>query len=402
MASEWRHCSLGDVVELKRGYDLPERDRRPGKTPIISSSGPSGYHNEAKVSGPGVVTGRYGTLGEVFYVANDFWPLNTTLYVRDFKGNDPRFISYFLRSLDFLAYSDKAAVPGLNRNHLHQARVSLPADVSEQRAIAHILGTLDDKIELNRRTSETLDEMTLALFRSWFVDFDPVRAEIEGRDSGLPRTLANLFPSGFVDSELGQIPDGWTVSAVYHVADVAYGAPFSSSLFNGQQEGLPLIRIRDLASELPSVWTVESHPKGHKVKPGDIVVGMDGEFRAYLWGGAEGWLNQRVCAFMPRPGWSAAFVRNAIAEPLARVEATETATTVIHLGKGDIDLFKVVVPARSIVNVFNRICQPWYDRMVLAKQQSRNLNSLRDALLPRLIHGDLRVCDAEKVVGSAK
>ena len=106
----------------------------------------------------------------------DFWPLNTTLYVRDFKGNNPRFIAYFLRSLDFSAYSDKAAVPGLNRNHLHEASVRVPP-VPEQRAIADVLGTLDDKIELNRRMNQTLEEMARALFKSWFVDFDPVHAK---------------------------------------------------------------------------------------------------------------------------------------------------------------------------------------------------------------------------------
>ena len=102
MAGEWQEASLGEVIELKRGYDLPQRKRIPGSVPLVSSSGVTYYHAEAKVRGPGVVTGRYGTLGEVFFVPSDFWPLNTTLYVRDFKGNDPRFVSYFLRGLDFL------------------------------------------------------------------------------------------------------------------------------------------------------------------------------------------------------------------------------------------------------------------------------------------------------------
>ena len=100
--SEWIETRLGEVIELKRGYDLPQRKRELGSVPIVSSSGVTDYHSEAKVVGPGVVTGRYGTLGKVFFMANDFWPLNTTLYVRDFKGHDPRFISYFLRILDFL------------------------------------------------------------------------------------------------------------------------------------------------------------------------------------------------------------------------------------------------------------------------------------------------------------
>ena len=176
-ATEWRETTLGEVIELKRGYDLPQHKRTPGPVPVVSSSGPTDYHSESKVQGPGVVTGRYGTLGQVFFIPNNFWPLNTALYVRDFKGNDPRFISYFLRGVDFSAYSDKAAVPGLNRNHLHQEVVRIPTDINEQRAIAHILGSLDDKIELNRRMNETLEEMARALFKSWFIDFDPVHAK---------------------------------------------------------------------------------------------------------------------------------------------------------------------------------------------------------------------------------
>ena len=182
---EWREVPLGQVIELKRGYDLPQRDRTLGGTPVVSSSGISDWHSEAKVKGPGVVTGRYGTLGKIYFIPGDFWPLNTALYVRDFKGNDPRFISYFLRGIDFLAYSDKAAVPGLNRNHLHEAIVRYPIDISEQRAITHILGALDDKIELNRRMNQTLEAMACAIFQDWFVDFGPVRAQA-GRPGTLP------------------------------------------------------------------------------------------------------------------------------------------------------------------------------------------------------------------------
>ncbi len=126
------------------------------------------------------------------------------MYVQDFKGNDPRFISYFLRSLDFSSCSGKAAVPGLNWKHLHKEAVHIPATFVEQRAIAHAFGALDDKVELNRRMNATLEAMVRALFRSWFVDFDPVRAKMEGRDTGLPQDIADLFPDRLADSELGK------------------------------------------------------------------------------------------------------------------------------------------------------------------------------------------------------
>src|SRR4051812_9820761 len=133
MNSEWTTKLLGDVIELKRGFDLPQSQRRPGAVPIVSSSGISGRHAEFRVRGPGVVTGRYGTIGQVFYVEEDFWPLNTTLYAKDFKGHSPRFVYHLLGTVQFLDYSDKAAVPGINRNHLHQAKIVLPAPEIEDR-----------------------------------------------------------------------------------------------------------------------------------------------------------------------------------------------------------------------------------------------------------------------------
>jgi type I restriction enzyme, S subunit len=142
----WVTTKLGDVVTLKRGYDLPSSIRELGDVPVVSSSGVTGQHNVAKVNGPGVVTGRYGTLGEVFFIDKDFWPLNTSLYVQHFKGNVPRFIAYFLRQVLSQLSSDKAAVPGVNRNDLHAKTVRLP-DPKIQERIADTLATYDDLIE---------------------------------------------------------------------------------------------------------------------------------------------------------------------------------------------------------------------------------------------------------------
>lgn len=197
MSSEWKTGKLGDFIELKRGYDLPHANRQPGRVPLVSSSGISDFQAESKVKGPGVITGRYGTIGQVYFVAEDYWPLNTTLYVRDFKGNDAKFICYFLKTLNFLAYSDKAAVPGVNRNHLHEASVTLPSHAT-QKEIAAFLGALDDRITLLRETNTTLEAIAQALFKSWFVDFDPVRAKQEGREpEGMDADTAALFPDNF-------------------------------------------------------------------------------------------------------------------------------------------------------------------------------------------------------------
>ena len=159
----WRETDLGNVLELKRGYDLPRRHRTTGTVPVVSSSGATDTHGEARVKGPGVVTGRYGNIGEVFFVSSDFWPLNTTLYVRDFKGNDPGFISHFLRGLDFDAHSGKTAVPGVNRNHLHRTTVVFPPDIGEQRAIAAILSSVDEALEKSASAIDSIQVVKSAL-----------------------------------------------------------------------------------------------------------------------------------------------------------------------------------------------------------------------------------------------
>ncbi|MBK8889216.1 MAG: restriction endonuclease subunit S [Dechloromonas sp.] len=139
---EWVVRDLGAVATLQRGYDLPHRNRKPGSVPVITSSGFGETHSEARVFGPGVVTGRYGTIGEVYLVEEDFWPLNTTLYVKDFHGNDPWFVAYLLRTIDFHSHSGKSGVPGVNRNDLHELAVRLPP-LREQRAIAAALSDVD-------------------------------------------------------------------------------------------------------------------------------------------------------------------------------------------------------------------------------------------------------------------
>ncbi len=146
-AVAWKKKPLGSVATLQRGFDLPSRMRKPGPFPIVTSSGTEDTHCESKVRGPGVVTGRYGTIGEVFFVPNDFWPLNTTLYVRNFHGNNPLFVSYLLRTLDFHTHSGKSGVPGVNRNDLHEIVVSFPPTETEQSTIAQALADADALIE---------------------------------------------------------------------------------------------------------------------------------------------------------------------------------------------------------------------------------------------------------------
>lgn len=290
----------------------------------------------------------------------------------------------------------------INLKDLRALPIPFPPE-GERLAITKMIGAIDDRITLLRETNTTLEAITQALFKSWFVDFDPVHAKMQGRaPEGMDEATAALFPDSFEDSELGKVPKGWRIESIYEVAKLVYGAPFASKKFKSDPPGKPLVRIRDLKDERPGVYTEEVHPKGYLLQPGDIAVGMDGEFRAYVWGGEEAWLNQRICVFQPINGANSVFVRLSIAPLLASVEASETATTVIHLGKNDIDRFKILHPGNAVLNSFGLITTSLYERVVRNKHVIQNLGSIRDTLLPRLISGQLRIKEAKQTLQEAE
>ncbi|MCY4354419.1 MAG: restriction endonuclease subunit S [Truepera sp.] len=391
MEAEWQETSLGELIELKRGYDLPQRNRSPGPFPLVSSSGVTDYQAVSKVAGPGVVTGRYGTLGKVFFVPEDFWPLNTTLYVRDFKGNDPRFISYFLRSVDLSPYSDKAAVPGLNRNHLHQAQVRFPADVAEQRTIAQILGSFDDKIELNRQLNETLEELARAIFKDWFVDFGPVRAKLEGRDTGLPEQLAELFPDRLVESELGGMPEGWKISTVGECFNLAMGQSPPGSTYNEQGEGLPFFQGRsDFGFRYPENRKFCTAPT-RIAQPGDTLVSV----RAPVGDINMAWEScciGRGVAALRHKSTTMSFSYYSTWKIQRELQAYEHTGTVFGaINKGQFEALRVIEPSPDIVAAFDSYAQPLDGKIRSNTAESRTLTALRDTLLPRLVSGEMRV-----------
>lgn len=372
MVAEWRESTWGEEVSLEYGKAIRGYQEAHGKFRVFGSNGPVGWTDNALADGPGVILGRKGAYRGVQFWREPFWVIDTAYYVVPKTKLDMRWLYYAIKHYKLGEIDDGSPIPSTTRAAVYVRELAVPSP-EEQRAISEILGALDDRIDNLRHTNTTLQAIAAALFKSIFVDFDGVPQE------------------DMLESELGLIPKGWRVGSVYEIADVRYGAPFASSKFNVKGVGLPLVRIRDLRDERPGVWTPEVHPKGYLIQPGDIIVGMDGEFRAYLWGGEPAWMNQRTCAFHPKQPHCAAFVHNAIAPHLAHVEATEVATTVIHLGKCDIDNFRVIVPPEEVARRFETLCQPLYDRIVAGKQLATTLAALRDALLPRLISGQLRV-----------
>jgi type I restriction enzyme S subunit len=272
---QWQEMSLGDFVTLQRGHDLPDQERRPGKVPILGSFGITGYHDSAKAKGPGVTVGRSGaSFGVVSYTPVEYWPLNTALYVTDFHGNHERFAYYFLKTIDFKRYNSGSAQPSLNRNYIHPIPVKIPA-LAEQRAIAHILGTLDDKIELNRRINATLEAMARAIFKSWFVDFDPVRAKAEGRDTGLPKAVADLFADTFEDGEVERVPKGWKVVALGTQVEAQKGLSYKGSGL--AVDGVPMHNLNSVYEgggyKFEGIkFYAGDYEERHIIEPGDLIV----------------------------------------------------------------------------------------------------------------------------------
>jgi type I restriction enzyme S subunit len=406
----WRSTTLGEVLELKRGYDLPSRDRCEGPYPIVSSSGVSGYHSQAMAKGPGVVTGRYGTIGHVFYIPQDFWPLNTSLYVRDFKGNDPRFISYFLRTLNFLAYSDKAAVPGLNRNHLHMAEVSIPP-VPEQKAIAAVLGTLDDKIEVNRNQARVLEGIARAVFRSWFVDFDPVRRAATGEPIGLPHDFAVLFPKRLVDSPIGEVPEGWKVGTLGELLSLSRDAIDPGEHPNEEFDHFSIPAFD--AGQMPS------RDRGATIKSQKFVVTVDCVLvsklnprtpRVWLPPTADSRRQVASTEFLVCKGDAASHTSREFVYCMTTSEslvehltthASGTSNSHQRVRPQDFLSFRCVQPPAHVLRAFTQMGSPIFGRIAVSRAQSATLAAVRDALLPKLISGDLRIADAEMIIGRA-
>ncbi len=206
---KWNILDFKDVCTLQRGFDLPANNRQPGAYPLVAANGISDYVSEYKVAGPGVTTGRSGTLGKCFYIRENFWPLNTSLWVKDFKGNDAYFIYLLISSLDFSNFNAGSGVPTLNRNHLDLIRISLPPK-TQQKKIAEIISSFDEKIELNRQINANLEKLASALFKHWFVDFEfPDKNGKPYKSSG----------GKMVDSDLGQIPEEWEKKPLDKVAN---------------------------------------------------------------------------------------------------------------------------------------------------------------------------------------
>ena len=373
----WETVQLAEFVTLKRGYDLPSSRRVDGSVPVVSSSGVTGRHDTAKVKGPGVVTGRYGTLGEVFFVSDDFWPLNTSLYVQDFKGNDPRFSAYFLKHVLAKTNSDKAAVPGVNRNHLHALAVRVTQNIDEQKAIASVLSAYDDLIENNRRRIQLLERAARLLYREWFVHLrfpghQHIRI-IDGVPDGWERkTLGDISKTNTESYQTATLPD--EINYI-DISSVTRGRiTDKTTLPSNEAPG----RARRNAKSGDVIWSnvrpnlcafaLILDPKENDVfSTGFTILSPDGVPFSYLY------LLTTTDEFVSYLGNHA----TGVSYPAVRPDDFERAW--------------VLCPSKRILDLFHESVEPTYRLISILEQESYRLTQARDLLLPRLMNGEIAV-----------
>lgn len=400
---EWKEVRLGDVCEIKGGKRLPKginlitqknshpyiRVRDLGKSKTLELNSSYEYVDEITqkqiqryitLKGD-ILISIVGTIGLIAIVGGSLNGANLTencVKLVKLDNIDSEFLYYYLKSplgQQNISRGTVGAVQAkLPIKNIQEFNINCPVLISDQRRIASILSSLDRKIELNNKINADLEEMAQAIFKNWFVDFEP-------------------FKGGkFVDSELGMIPEGWKVGSPYEYVKVVYGAPYKSAKFNDHGEGLPLIRIRDLKDCNPQFYTPEILPQTEYVNKGDIVAGMDAEFVPHIWKGNTGLLNQRVCKLMPQQtSISNLFVLYLMKPELEFVQSYKTGTTVSHLGKADIDKFVVVLPPLEEIEECSKLLDSILQRIKNLSAESSRLFLLRDTLLPRLMSGELEV-----------
>ena len=360
MKSNWYETTLGTCVRFQNGKKRPVEG---GVIPVYGGNGVLDHTNRSNNRNC-VIIGRVGAYcGSVFREKGICWVSDNAISATVKSDVDIDYIYYFLKNAGLNRRHIGTSQPLLTQEILNSISIYLPS-LPTQKKIAAILSALDEKIATNRAINDNLLEQMQAIYKSWFVDY---------------------LPFG------GEMPESWTQTGIYSLANIIYGAPFASKQFNTEGSGKPIIRIRDLKDQQFATYTTEVHPKGYLLRPGDIVVGMDGEFRPYIWGNDEAWLNQRVCVFENKRPKGKAFLYFTIKPLLYAIEQTQVATTVIHIGKKDYDAFEIMLPDDATLDSFDSLTAPMIMQIVSNSFENKRLAAMRDALLPKLMSGEINI-----------
>tara|TARA_R100000789_G_scaffold99259_1_gene105271 strand:+ start:6737 stop:7837 length:1101 start_codon:yes stop_codon:yes gene_type:complete len=317
MSQGWLSKKLKDVCVMQRGFDLPKKDRRSGNFPLISSSGAIDFHAEAKVTGPGVVTGRSGSIGQVFFIEEDFWPLNTSLYIKEFHGNDPRFIYYLLKSFDLSRYTSGAGVPTLNRNHVHDEDVLIPLDIEEQKRIVAILDQAFSDIDKARALTEKNLKNARELFESYLRKVFSQRGE-RWVDSTLANVAENLDRKRIPITKKDRVEGEYPYYGASGIVDYVNHYIFDEELLLVSEDGANLLaRTYPVAFTATGKYWVNNH--AHVLRFKDSFIQKFIEYylnsislRPYVSGMAQPKLNQKALNSIPVPSVDSVIAKNVV------------------------------------------------------------------------------------------
>jgi len=360
---------LGEFVTLQRGFDITKKEQEVGPYKVYSSSGPNSTHSKYQVKGPGVIIGRKGTLGTAFYSDEDFWPHDTTLWVKDFHGNDPKFAYHFLKSMRLEQYDCGASNPTLNRNHIHLIPVSVPL-VPIQQKIAVILSAYDDLIENNLRRIKILEEMARSLYREWFVKF---------RFPGHQKVKMVNLP-------LGKIPEGWEVEELRNIFDIKYGKTLPKTKIS--DKGLyPVYGAGDVIGYYDKVICQEKC----------ALVTSRGNGSGTVWRTREAaFVTNNSLIILPKidfKHWDYSFIELFLKH--SNVMEAKTGSAQPQVTIENLNYVKGIVPGQKILEGFTAFSIPIYEHVDLIFKKNRILRQTRDLLLPKLISGELDVSELD-------
>ena len=388
---KWPMVPARKLVTLNYGRALKADTRTPGKVPVFGTNGQCGWHDAPLAKAPGLILGRkgQGPLG-VEWCDKDFWVIDTAYYASTFTPDiDLKYLYHLVKYVGLNHLKDGTSNPTLSRDTFGAQLFPRPP-LAEQKAIAAVLGALDDKIELNRRMNATLEAMARALFQSWFVDFDPVRAKLDGRPpTALDPATAALFPEHLEDSPLGHIPKGWKAGTVVEGFNLMMGQSPPGETYNEEGNGLPFYQGRtDFGFRFPTRRIYCSAPTRY-AKPGDTLVSVRAPVGDINMANEECCIGRGVAAVRHKSG-ATSFTYHSMANlylDFARFEAEGTVFGSIN--KDSFEKLRFVIPPTEIVAAYERQAGPFDEQIRILENQSRTLATLRDTLLPKLLSGEL-------------
>ncbi|TQC94738.1 restriction endonuclease subunit S [Moraxellaceae bacterium AER2_44_116] len=368
---------LDDILTFKRGHDLPHSQRVMGEIPVVSSSGITGFHNEYICDGEGVITGRYGTLGEIHYVNGKYWPLNTTLYVTDFKSNFPKFIYFFLKTIDFEGANSAGAVPGINRNNLKNIVVKIP-DLETQKKIASILSNYDDLIQTNQQRIALLEEAAQRLYDEWFVKL--------------------RFPNHEQVPVVDGVPEGWERGSIYDFADILSGGTPNTKEPNYWGGDIPFFTPKDSPDSFfvfnceKSITKIGLKSCNSRLYLEDsIFITARGTVGKICLAGVPMAMNQSCYSVKPKENFSPYYFYLALQKSVAQIKQTANGGVFDAIIVDTFRSIDMVRPNFELSQRFSMSVKPFFDQIKTIIIQNQKLAQARDALLPRLMSGKMDV-----------